>query len=95
MIWLIAIALIALLVYFWYITIPLIVLIVIYWNKESIQKKIENNKIESALRNKKLTHIDALNILGTNWKHVIFKAQSFRLSQIGEQIINSIGSKNV
>ena len=73
MIWLIAIALIALLVYFWYITIPLIVLIVIYWNKESIKKKIETNKIESALRNKKLTHIDALNILGTNWKHVIFK----------------------
>ena len=73
MIWIIAIALIALLVYFWYITIPIIVLIVIYWNKESIEKKIENNKIESALRNKKLTHIDALNILGTNWKHVIFK----------------------
>lgn len=73
MIWIIAIALIALLVYFWYITIPIIVLIVIYWNKESIGKKIETNKIESALRNKKLTHIDAQNILGTNWKHVIFK----------------------
>ena len=73
MIWIIAIALIALLVYFWYITIPIIVLIVIYWNKESIEKKIETNKIESALRNKKITHIDALNILGTNWKHVIFK----------------------
>ena len=71
--WIIAIALIALLVYFWYITIPIIVLIVIYWNKESIEKKIETNKIESALRNKKITHIDALNILGTNWKHVIFK----------------------
>ncbi len=73
MIWIIVIALIALWVYFWYITIPIIVLIAIYWNKESIEKKIEINKIESVLRNKKLTHIDALNILGTNWKHVIFK----------------------
>jgi len=56
MIWIVAVALIALLVIYWYITIPLIVIIVIYWNKESIQKKIETNKTENALRNKKLTH---------------------------------------
>ena len=56
MIWLVAIALIALLVYFWYITIPIIVLIIIYWNKESIQKKIENSKIQKSLQNKKIIH---------------------------------------
>ena len=73
MIWLIAIAIIALLVIYWYITIPLIVLIIIYWNKESIQKKIEINKVENELRNKKLTQIKALNILGTNWKYIVLK----------------------
>ena len=73
MIWIVAIALIALLVIYWYITIPIIVLIVIWWNKESIQKKIETNKTENALRNKKLSQNNALHILGTNWKYVVLK----------------------
>jgi len=73
MIWIVAIALIALLVIYWYITIPLIVIIVIYWNKESIQKKIETNKTENALRNKKLTQIKASKIIGANWQYVVLK----------------------
>jgi hypothetical protein len=73
MIWLVAIALIALLVYFWYITIPIIVLIIIYWNKESIQKKIENSKIQKSLQNKKLTQTKASRIIGVNWKDIILK----------------------
>ncbi len=73
MIWIVAIALIALLVIYWYITIPIIVLIVIWWNKESIQKKIENNKIQNALRNKKLTQTKVSSIFGVNWKDVILK----------------------
>jgi hypothetical protein len=73
MIWIVAVALIALLVIYWYITIPLIVIIVIYWNKESIQKKIETNKTENALRNKKLTQIKASKIIGANWQYVVLK----------------------
>jgi hypothetical protein len=73
MIWLVAIALIALLVIYWYITIPAFVLIVILWNKDSILKKIENNKIENTLQNKKLTQTKASSIFGVNWKNVILK----------------------
>ena len=73
MIWIVAIALIALLAYYWYITIPMIVLIVIYWNRESLQKKIECNKVNSTLKDKKLTQTKASSIIGDDWKNIIFK----------------------
>ena len=89
MIWLVAIALITLLVYFWYITIPVFVLIVILWNKDSILKKMENKKIQNTLQNKKLTQTNASSIFGVNWKYVILKNDVNYFNHICEMYKNN------
>ena len=89
MIWLVAIALITLLVYFWYITIPVFVLIIILWNKDSILKKMENKKIQNTLQNKKLTQTNASSIFGVNWKYVILKNDVNYFNHICEMYKNN------